>query len=127
MVASIAHNTQQNFLIGTFAKSDGFHWSRHILHQYPTHPTNLQPYILLTHTYPPSISYFVCESLSLFYQSYTTMSRRPHKTRSMLSLRDMRYLNFDTYLTILIFSPHTINSIYFQKHTSVFPQKFMAM
>ena len=31
MVTVIVHTTQQNFLIGPFAKSDSFHWLRHIL------------------------------------------------------------------------------------------------
>ena len=34
-------------------------------------------------------------------------------------------INYNTYLTI--FSPHTIHPIYIWKHTSLFPQKHMAM
>ena len=31
LVAAVMHTTQQNFLIGLFAKMDTFHWLRHIL------------------------------------------------------------------------------------------------
>ena len=44
MVVHIAHNTQQNFLIGSFAKSDSFHWLRQILqylNQYPLSPDDI--------------------------------------------------------------------------------------
>ena len=31
MVDHIMHTTQQNFVVGPFAKMNTFHWSRHIL------------------------------------------------------------------------------------------------
>ena len=46
LVAPIVHTTQQNFLIGSFAKSDSFHWLRHryqYLNQYPLSPNVIFP------------------------------------------------------------------------------------
>ena len=79
MVVPTAHTTQQNFVIGQFQTENKSDWSRHILqylNQYPFPLTRFQPHILLSHTYPPSISHFLCKSLSLCYQSYTTMGKK---------------------------------------------------
>ena len=99
-VAHIPHTTQHNtnFLIGQFAKSDGFHWSRHILQHlksiYLTSPDKLSStHILLTHTYSMSISHLVYVSLGICYQSYSTTGKYSHITRYTPSVGVMRYLN----------------------------------
>ena len=70
MVAPTAHITQQNFLIGSSSKIEGFHWSRQC-HQYLgpytiSHNKSLS-HIPLTHIFMSHISLFVEESSSIQY------------------------------------------------------------
>ena len=63
MVVPMAHNTQQNFLIHSFDKSDGFH-GQDIFYDISTNIQLLlikfQPHILLTHIHTQQASHFCC-------------------------------------------------------------------
>ena len=95
VVALILHITQQHFLIGPFAKLDTFHWSRCILqylNQYPHSPDDIQPHILLTHTYSLRISHSSYESLGMCYKRYTTKGKNACIAQPTSSVGVMRYL-----------------------------------
>ena len=52
-----------------------------------------QPDILLTHTYPSSISHFLDELLGMCYQWYTTIDNNACMVQPTSSVGAMRYLN----------------------------------
>ena len=88
MVLPTAHTTQQkNCELVTFKPRTNLIGQVifcNVLTNIHFHLTRFQPHILLT--YPPSISYFLYESLSLHYESYTTMGKNAHKLRHTLSV-----------------------------------------
>ena len=62
-VATVAHTTEQNFLIGSFAKLEIFHCLS----------TRFSPQTILLHTYQTSTSHFMHEYSNIQYQGYSTM------------------------------------------------------
>ena len=97
MVALIPYTTEQNFVIGPFAKMDTSHRLRHIFDISQPISTFTQQYFnhmyFLAHTYSLSISHFSYESLGIHYQMYSTTRKNSHLTRCTSSVGVMRYLN----------------------------------
>ena len=118
----VAHTTQHTFLIGRFAKSDSFHCSRCILrylNQYPYLCNNIfEPHTLLTHTYSVSISQFLCESLGICYQRYSTTRKNSCKT---ISRSSVGHEIFQSISTLSLQNYHHIHtSIYTSEATPSF-------
>ena len=113
LVAPIVHTTQQNFLIGSFAKSDSFHWLRHCcqyLNQYPLSPNEI---------FPTDTSYIYISTKHLIFHMLIfepTLSKLCYngekfpQDQTHASLGVMRYRNQFQLILCKIFA--TYNSFY---------------